>query len=181
MLSKQEIQFRDALISFTNKLEVFEIIQKDLAINNSSKTLVILEKIVKYKLLRLSRVAIVATINSDKKTSNNSASNKIFVTLFILIKRSKIKEIEEIKDCKYYFIDIDLLKQINCKSRNKIEMRIESKCLLTIYLIIRLTSTKNFLNLYYIYTCKIAKYIKLKFNNIKHKIILKKLKTCQFK
>ncbi len=57
-------------------------------------------------------------------------------------------------------------------------MRIKNKCFFTIYLIIRLMSTKDFLNLCYTYTCKIAKYIKLKFNNIKHKIILKRLKTC---
>ena len=49
----------------------------------------------------------------------------MLIKLFIFIKRSKIKEIEEIKDCKYYFINIDFLKQINCESKNKIEMRIE--------------------------------------------------------
>ncbi len=57
-------------------------------------------------------------------------------------------------------------------------MRIESKYLSTIYLIIKLILIENFLNLYYMYTCKIAKYIKLKFNNIRYKIILKRLKTC---
>ncbi len=35
---------------------------------------------------------------------------------------------------------------------------------------------KNFSNLCYTYTCKIVKYIELKFNNIRHKIVLKKLK-----
>jgi hypothetical protein len=100
----------------------------------------------------------------------------MFVKLFIFIKRSRTKEIKEIKDCKYYFINIDLLKQINCELRNKIKIRIESKYLFTIYLIIRLILTKNFSNLYYTYTCKIAKYIKLKFNNIRHKIISKRLK-----
>ncbi len=100
----------------------------------------------------------------------------MLVKLFIFIKRLKTKEIKEIKDYKCYFIDINLLKQISCELRNKIKMRIESKCLFTIYLIIRLTLTKNFSNLYYVYTCKIAKYIKLKFNNIRHKIISKRLK-----
>jgi len=57
-------------------------------------------------------------------------------------------------------------------------MRIKIKCLFTIYLIIRLTLTKNFSNLCYIYTCKIVRYIRLKFNNISYKIILKRLKTC---
>ena len=42
----------------------------------------------------------------------------MFVKLFIFIKRSRTKEIKEIKDCKYYFINIDLLKQINCELRN---------------------------------------------------------------
>jgi hypothetical protein len=55
-------------------------------------------------------------------------------------------------------------------------MRIENKYFSTIYLIIKLILTKNFSNLYYIYICKIAKYIKLKFNNIRYKVILKKLK-----
>jgi len=122
--------------------------------------------------------SIVTTINSDKKTSNNSAFNEILVKLFIFTKHSKTKEIEKVKDCKYYFIDVDLLKQINCESKNKIKMRIKSKYLFTIYLIIRLTSTKNFSNLCYIYTCKIARYIKLKFNDIRYKIILKRLKIC---
>jgi len=138
--------------------------------------LIILEKKVRYKLLKLLRTTIVATINNDKKTSNNNASNKILVKLFIFTNCLKTKEIEEIKDCKCYFIDIDFLKRINCESKNKIEMRIENKCLFTIYLIIKLTSTKNFSNLCYIYICKIARYIELKFNNIKHKIILKRLK-----
>jgi len=102
----------------------------------------------------------------------------MLVKLFIFIKRLKTKEIEKIKNYKCYFIDIDLLKQINCKSRNKIKMRIKSKCLFTIYLIIRLISIKNFSNLCYTYTCKITKYIKLKFNNIRYKIILKRLKIC---
>jgi hypothetical protein len=102
----------------------------------------------------------------------------MFVKLFVLIKRSKTKEIEEIKDYKCYFINVDLLKRINCELRNKIKMRIENKCFSTIYLIIKLTLTKNFFNLCYTYTCKIAKHIKLKFNNIRHKTILKKLKIC---
>jgi len=101
----------------------------------------------------------------------------MFVKLFILIKRSKTKENKEIRDCKCYFINVDFLKQINCKLRSKIEIRIKSKYLFTIYLIIRLMLTKNFSNLYYIYTCKIARYIKLKFNNIRYKIISKRLKT----
>ncbi len=122
------------------------------------------------------RATIVATINSDKKTSNDSASNKMLVKLFIFTKHLKTKEIKEVKDCKRYFIDVNLLKQINCELRNKIEIHIESKCFFTIYLIIRLTSTKNFSNLYYIYTCKIARHIKLKFNNIRYKIISKILK-----
>ncbi len=138
----------------------------------------ILEKRVRYKLLRSSRVAIVATINSDEKTNNDSAFNDAFVKLFIFTKRSKTKEIEEIKDCKCYFINVDLLKRISCESKNKIKMRIKNKCLSTIYLIIKLTLTKNFSNLCYAYICKIAKHIKLKFNNIRHKIILKRLKTC---
>jgi len=100
----------------------------------------------------------------------------MFIKLFILIKRSKTKENKKIKDCKYYFIDIDFLKQINCKLRNKNKMRIKSKCLFTIYLIIKLILTKNFSNLCYIYTCKIARYIELKFNDIKYKIISKRLK-----
>ncbi len=87
----------------------------------------ILKKKVKYKLLQLLRVAIVTTINSDKKTNNNSTFNDAFVKLFIFIKRLKTKEIEEIKDCKCYFINVDLLKQINYKLKNKIEMRIKSK------------------------------------------------------
>ncbi len=165
-------------MSFANKLKIFEIIQKNLAIINSSKILIILKKRVKYKLLQLLRVTIVATINSDKKTNNNSAFNNVFIKLFTFIKYLKTKEIEEIKDCKYYFINIDFLKQISRKLRNKIKIYIENKYLSTIYLIIKLILTKNFSNLYYIYICKIAKYIKLKFNNIKHKIILKKLKTC---
>ncbi len=132
----------------------------------------------RYKLLQLLRVAIVATINNDKKTNNNSAFNDAFIKLFIFTKRLKTKEIEEIKNYKCYFINVDLLKRINCKSRNKIEMRIKNKCLFTIYLIIKLTLTKNFSNLCYAYICKIAKHIKLKFNNIKHKIILKRLKIC---
>ncbi len=140
--------------------------------------LVILEKRVRYKLLQLLKATIVATINNNKKTSNNSMSNNVFVELFIFTKYSRTKKIEEIKDCKYYSINIDFLKQINCKSRNKIEIYIENKYFFTIYLIIKLTSTKNFLNLCYIYICKIAKYIELKFNNIRYKIILKKLKTC---
>jgi len=162
----------------TNKLKIFEIIWKNLAIIDSSKTSIISKKRVKYKLLQLLKATIVATINSNKKTSNNSTSNNAFIKLSIFIKYSKTKEIEEIKDCKYYFINIDFLKQISCKLRSKIEIYIENKYFFTIYLIIRLTSTKNFLNLYYIYTCKIAKYIKLKFNNIRHKIILKRLKIC---
>ncbi len=178
MLSKQEIELRNASMSFANKLRVFEIIWKNLAINDSSKTLVILEKRIKYKLLRLLRIAIVIIINSDKKTSNDSAFNEIFVNLFIFTKRSKTKEIKEVKNCKCYFIDIDLLKRINCELRNKIKMRIENKCLFTIYLLIKLTLTKNFSNLYYIYTCKIFKYIKFNFNDIRHKIILKRLKIC---
>ena len=60
-------------------------------------------------------------------------------------------------------------------------MRIENKCLFTIYLIIKLMLTKNFLNLCYVYTCKIAKYIKLKFNNIRHNIISKRLRIYLFK
>jgi len=140
--------------------------------------LIILEKKIRYKLSKLLRATIIITINNDKKTNNNNMFNKIFIKLFILSKRSRTKEIEEIKNCKCCFIDIDLLKRINYKLRNKIEMRIKSKYFFTIYLIIKLTSTKNFLNLYYIYTCKIAKYIKLKFNNIRYKIILKKLKIC---
>ncbi len=139
--------------------------------------LVILEKKIRYKLLQLLRIAIVATIDNNKKTNNNSASNNMFVKLFILTKCSRTKEIEEIKNCKYYFIDINLLKQINCKLRNKIKIYIKNKYFFTIYLIIRLMLTKNFSNLYYTYTCKIAKYIKLKFNNIRYKIILKRLKT----
>ncbi len=127
MLLKQEIKLRDALVSFTNKLEMFKITQKDLTIINSSKTSMILKKKVKYKLLQLLRVAIVTTINSDKKTNNNSTFNDAFVKLFIFIKRLKTKEIEEIKDCKCYFINVDLLKQINYKLKNKIEMRIKSK------------------------------------------------------
>ncbi len=102
--------------------------------------------------------------------------NKIFIKLFIFIKRSKTKEIEEIKYCKYYFININFLKRISCKLRNKIEIRIENKNLSTVYLIIKLTLTKNFSNLCYAYICKIAKYIELKFNNIRHKIISKRLK-----
>ncbi len=140
--------------------------------------LIILEKRIKYKLLQLLRATIVATIDSNKETNNNSAFNNIFVKLFIFTKRLKTKEIEKVKNCRYYFININFLKQINCKLRNKIEIYIKNKCFFTIYLIIKLTLTKNFLNLYYIYICKIAKYIKLKFNNIRHKIILKKLKTC---
>jgi len=93
-------------------------------------------------LLRLLRVAIVATINNNKKTNNNNIFNKIFVKLFIFIKRSKTKEIEEVKNCKYYFININLLKQISCKLKNKIEIYIESKYLFTIYLIIKLTLTR---------------------------------------
>jgi len=100
----------------------------------------------------------------------------MLIKLFIFIKCSRTKENKEIKDCKYYFIDIDLLKQINCKSRSKINMRIENKYFFTIYLFIRLMLRKNFSNLYYIYICKIAKYIELKFNNIKYKIISKRLK-----
>jgi len=146
--------------------------------NNSSKTSIILRKIVRYKLLRLLRVTIVTTINSDEKTSNNNACNKIFVKLFILTKHSKIKEIKKIKDCKCYFINVDFLKQISRELRSKIKMRIKSKYLFTIDLIIRLTLTKNFSNLCYAYTCKIAKYIELKFNNIRYKIISKRLKTC---
>jgi len=102
----------------------------------------------------------------------------MFVKLSISTKYLRTKEIEKIKNCKYYSIDINFLKQINCKSRNKIEIYIKNKYLSTIYLIIKLILTKNFLNLYYIYICKIAKYIKLKFNNIRYKIILKRLKTC---
>jgi len=102
----------------------------------------------------------------------------MLVKLFIFIKRSRTKEIEEIKDCKYYFIDINLLKRISRKLRNKIKIRIESKYLSIIYLIIKLMLTKNFSNLYYIYICKIVKYIKLKFNNIRYKIISKRLKIC---
>jgi len=102
----------------------------------------------------------------------------MFIKLFIFIKRLRIKEIKKIKDCKCYFIDVDLLKQISRKLKNKIEMRIKNKYLFTIYLIIKLILTKNFSNLCYTYICKIAKYIKLKFNNIKHKIISKKLKIC---
>jgi len=132
-------------------------------------------------LLRLLRVTIIATINSDEKTSNNSIFKKMFVKLFILNKRSRTKENKKIKDCIYYFIDVDLLKQISRKSRNKIEMRIENKCFSTIYLIIRSTLTKNFSNLCYAYICKIAKHIRLKFNNIRHKIISKRLKIYWFK
>jgi len=51
----------------------------------------------------------------------------MFIKLFIFIKRSKTKEIEEIKDCKYYFINVNLLKRISCELRNKIKMRIKSK------------------------------------------------------
>jgi len=60
----------------------------------------------------------------------------MFFELFIFIKCSITKEIEEVKDCKCYFINIDFLKQINCELRNKIEICIESKYLFTIYLII---------------------------------------------
>jgi len=138
--------------------------------------LIILEKRVRYKLLRLLRATIVATINSDKKTNNNNALDKMLVELLIFTKRSRIKEIEKIKDCKYYFINIDFLKRISCESKNKIEIRIESKCFSTIYLIIRLMLTKNFSNLCYTYICKIARYIELKFNDIRYKIISKRLK-----
>jgi len=100
----------------------------------------------------------------------------MLVKLSFFIKRSRTKENKKIKDCKCYSIDVDLLKQISCKLRNKIEIRIESKYLSTIYLIIKLTLTKNFSNLCYTYTCKIAKHIELKFNNIRYKIISKKLK-----
>ena len=61
-------------MSFANKLRVFEIIWKDLAFNSSSKTLIILKKRVRYKLLKLLRATIVTIINSNKKTSNNSTS-----------------------------------------------------------------------------------------------------------
>ncbi len=90
----------------------------------------------------------------------------------------RTKEIKEVKNCKYYSININLLKQINYKLRNKIKIHIKNKYISIIYLFIRLILTKNFLNLYYIYICKIAKYIKLKFNNIRYKIILKRLKIC---
>ncbi len=105
------------------------------------------------------RVAIIATINSDKKTNNNSISNKILVKLFILTKCLRTKEIEEIRNCKYYSIDINFLKQISRKLRSKIEIYIKNKYLFTIYLIIRLILIKNFSNLYYISICKVAKYI----------------------
>ena len=83
----------------------------------------------------------------------------MLVKLFILIKRSRTKEIKKIKDCKCYFINIDLLKQISCKLRNKIKIYIKIKCLFTIYLIIKLMLTKNFSNLCYVYTCKITSMI----------------------
>jgi hypothetical protein len=63
--------------------------------------LIILEKRVKYKLLKLLKVTIVATINNNKKTNNNSISNEVLVKLFIFTKCSKTKEIEEIKSYKY--------------------------------------------------------------------------------
>ncbi len=63
--------------------------------------LIILEKRVKYKLLKLLKVTIVVTINNNKKTNNNSISNEVLVKLFIFTKCSKTKEIEEIKSCKY--------------------------------------------------------------------------------
>jgi hypothetical protein len=100
----------------------------------------------------------------------------MFIKLSILTKRSKTKEIEKIKNCKCYFINVNFLKQISCKLKSKISIRTKSKYLSTIYLIIKLILTKNFSNLYYIYTCKVTKYIELKFNNIRHKIILKRLK-----
>jgi len=86
-----------------------------------------LKKRIKYKLLRLLRIAIVSTINSNKKTNNNSISNKILVELSYFIKYSRTKEIEKIKDCKYYFIDVNFLKQISYKLKNKIEIYIENK------------------------------------------------------
>ncbi len=140
--------------------------------------LIVLRKKVRYKLLQLLKTTIVITINNNKKTNNNNISSNMFVKLFILTKYLRTKKIEEVKDCKYYFININLLKQINCKLRSKINIRIKNKYFSTIYLIIKLILTKNFLNLCYIYICKIAKYIKLKFSNIRYKIILKRLKTC---
>jgi len=73
MLLKQKIKLRNALVSFANKLKIFKIIQENLAIIDFSKTLIVLEKRVKYKLLQLLKVATIATINSNKKTNNNSA------------------------------------------------------------------------------------------------------------
>jgi len=63
--------------------------------------LIILEKRVKHRLLKLLKVTIVATINNNKKTNNNSISNEVLVKLFIFTKCSKTKEIEEIKSYKY--------------------------------------------------------------------------------
>jgi len=125
MLLRQKIKFRNTLIFFANKLKVFKIIWENLAINNFSKTLIILKKRIRYKLLRLSRITIVTTINSDEKTNNNSVFDEMLVKLFIFIKHLRTKEIKKIKDCKCYFINIDFLKQISCELRNKIKIYIK--------------------------------------------------------
>ncbi len=85
MSLKQEIEFRDALMSFANKLKMFEIIRENLVINDFSKTLIILKKKIRYKLSRLLRATIVTTINNEEKTSNDSAFNKCLLNYLFLL------------------------------------------------------------------------------------------------
>jgi hypothetical protein len=55
----------------------------------------ILEKRIRYKLLRLLKVTTIITINSDKKTSNNIAFNKMLVKLFTLLNVQEQKKLEK--------------------------------------------------------------------------------------
>jgi len=82
------------------------------------------------------------------------------------------------KKCKCQFIKIDFLKRISRESKDETRMLIEVECLFTIYQIMKFNLAKNLLNMCYAHICKIVEHINLKFNNIKHKTISKRLKTC---